>query len=60
MKKVTIRRWTLGEIVTAISNAGFRINYLEEEAGVRWAFPADSPEGIENKMPGLYTLIATK
>ncbi|MFJ7971789.1 class I SAM-dependent methyltransferase [Psychrobacillus sp. NPDC096389] len=60
LKKVTIRRWTLGEIVTAISNTGFRINYLEEEAGVRWAFPADSAEGIENKMPGLYTLIAKK
>ena len=60
LKKVTIRRWTLGEIVTAISNAGFRINYLQEEAGVRWAFPADSAEGIENKMPGLYTLIAKK
>lgn len=60
LKKVTIRRWTLGEIVTAISNAGFRINYLEEEADVRWAFPADLPQGIESKIPGLYTLIATK
>ncbi|TQR12785.1 class I SAM-dependent methyltransferase [Psychrobacillus soli] len=60
LKKVTLRRWTLGEIVTAISKAGFRINYLEEEAGVRWAFPTGFPEGIEDKVPGLYTLIATK
>ncbi|MDI2586663.1 class I SAM-dependent methyltransferase [Psychrobacillus sp. NEAU-3TGS] len=60
LQKVTIRRWTLGEIVTAISNAGFRINYLEEEARVRWALPAGSPEGIEDKVPALYTLIATK
>lgn len=60
LKKVNIRRWTLGEIVTAISNAGFRITYLEEEAGVRWALPVNSPEGMENKVPGLYTLIAKK
>lgn len=60
LKKVTLRRWSLGEIVTAISNAGFRINYLEEEAEVRWVFPTDSPEGVENRVPGLYTLIATK
>ena len=50
----------LGEVVTAISKVGFRINSLEEEAQVRWAFPLNSPEGIENKLPGLYTLIATK
>ncbi|SES18470.1 bifunctional 2-polyprenyl-6-hydroxyphenol methylase/3-demethylubiquinol 3-O-methyltransferase UbiG [Psychrobacillus sp. OK032] len=60
LKKVNIRRWSLGEIVTAISNAGFRINYLEEEAGVRWAFPAGSPKGIESSVPGVYTLIAKK
>ncbi|WP_313893015.1 class I SAM-dependent methyltransferase [Psychrobacillus sp.] len=60
LKKVNIRRWTLAEIITAISTAGFRISYLEEEAGVRWAFPSNSPEGIENRVPGLYTLIAMK
>ncbi|MEI4770425.1 class I SAM-dependent methyltransferase [Psychrobacillus sp. FJAT-51614] len=60
LKKVNIRRWTLGEIVTSMSKAGLNISYLEEEPGVRWAFPSGSPEGIENKMPGLYTLIATK
>lgn len=60
LQKVTIRRWTLGEIITAISNAGFHISFLEEEAGVSWAFPSGSPEGIEDKVPGLYTLIAMK
>ncbi|GGA43850.1 class I SAM-dependent methyltransferase [Psychrobacillus lasiicapitis] len=60
LQKVTIRRWTLGEIVTAISGAGFRISYLEEEVGVRWAFPTGTPEGIEDKVPALYTLIAIK
>lgn len=60
LKKVNIRRWTLGEIVTSISKAGLNISYLEEEPGVSWAFPSGSPEGIENKMPGLYTLIAKK
>ncbi|MFF2755286.1 class I SAM-dependent methyltransferase [Psychrobacillus sp. NPDC058041] len=60
LSKVNIRRWTLGEIVTAISSIGLTISLLEEEAGVKWAFPSNSPEGIEEKMPGLYTLIATK
>ncbi|WP_391203439.1 class I SAM-dependent methyltransferase [Psychrobacillus sp. L4] len=60
LSKVNIRRWTLGEIVTAISNSGLHINYLDEEAGVKWAFPANSPERVENNMPGLYTLIALK
>ncbi|TQR19986.1 class I SAM-dependent methyltransferase [Psychrobacillus vulpis] len=60
LKKVNIRRWTLGEIITSISKSGLTINSLEEEIGVRWAFPSNSPEGIENKIPGLYTLIATK
>lgn len=60
LNRVNIRRWTLGEIVTSVSRAGLIISYLEEEAGVRWAFPADSPKDVENKIPGLYTLIATK
>lgn len=60
LNKNTIRRWTLGEIVTAIAKAGLRIEMLEEESGDRWAFPIDSPGNIENKIPGLFTIIANK
>lgn len=43
------RRWTLGEIVTAFAQNGFRIETLEETPG--W--------GFESNMPGLFTLSAT-
>jgi hypothetical protein len=33
---------------------------LKEESGIRWAFPPDAPEGIENRLPGLFTIIAKK
>lgn len=60
LQKVKLRKWTIGEIVTSISRSGLSIDLLEEEQGIRWAFPSNSPEGIENKIPGLYTLIACK
>ncbi len=43
------RRWTLGEIVTAFAQNGFRIKTLEETPG--WGFDAN--------IPGLFTLVAT-
>ncbi len=60
LKKNKIRRWTIGDIVTWISKSGLNINSLEEEEGIRWAFPSNSPEGVQNRIPGLYTLIASK
>ena len=60
LTKNKIRRWTLGEIVTSIAKADLNIEILEEESGIRWAFPFNSPEGIENKIPGLFTIIANK
>lgn len=60
LPKNKIRRWTLGEIVTSIAKADLNIEILEEESGIRWAFPYNSPEGIEQKIPGLFTLIANK
>ncbi|MFD1739034.1 class I SAM-dependent methyltransferase [Bacillus salitolerans] len=60
LPKVKIRRWTLGEIVTSISKSGLNVEYLEEEQGIRWAFPPNAPEGIEEKVPGLFTLVARK
>ncbi|MCR8847447.1 methyltransferase domain-containing protein [Rossellomorea sp. SC111] len=58
--KNRIRRWTLGDIITAIGITGLTITQLEEEAGIRWAFPANAPLGIENNIPGLFTIIAEK
>ncbi|MBS4174378.1 class I SAM-dependent methyltransferase [Bacillus sp. FJAT-49736] len=60
LEKTLLRRWTLGEIVTAIVQSGLQINSLEEEKGVRWAFPEEAPKGIEERIPGLFTLIARK
>ncbi|MEI5909551.1 methyltransferase domain-containing protein [Bacillus spongiae] len=59
-KQVKLRRWTLGEVVTELSKAGMKIELLEEESGNRWALPVHSPEGAENQLPALYTLIAQK
>ncbi|MDM5190672.1 class I SAM-dependent methyltransferase [Bacillus sp. DX4.1] len=60
--KNKIRRWTLGEIITEIAQTNLRIKEFIEERGPhqRWVFPPSAPEGIENRIPGLYTLIATK
>ncbi|PFA63348.1 SAM-dependent methyltransferase [Bacillus sp. AFS015802] len=60
LKKNMIRRWTLGEVVSAVIRSGLHLESLEEEAGIRWAFPKDSPEGIENRIPGLFTVSAKK
>lgn len=61
LPKTTIRRWTLGEIVTTLAEEHFKIEKLVEEHGPhqRWVFPSTAPEGIEERVPGLYTLIAT-
>ncbi|MGG3650201.1 class I SAM-dependent methyltransferase [Bacillus pseudomycoides] len=61
LPKTNIRRWTLGEIITEIAKANLRIEELIEERGPhqRWVFPASAPEEIEERIPGLYTLIAT-
>ncbi|MBE5107054.1 class I SAM-dependent methyltransferase [Bacillus thuringiensis] len=61
LPKTNIRRWTLGEIITTLASASFKIEKLVEEQGVhqRWVFPSTAPEGIEERIPSLYTLIAT-
>lgn len=60
LEKVLVRRWTLGEIITSAVQAGLEIRSLVEEQDVRWAFSEDAPEGIENRVPGLFTMIAKK
>jgi len=60
LEKVLVRRWTLGEVVTSVVQAGLEIKKLEEEKGVRWAFSDGAPVGIENRVPGLFTMITSK
>ncbi|MBY0037901.1 class I SAM-dependent methyltransferase [Bacillus cereus] len=61
LPKTTIRRWTLGEIITTLAEEHFKIEKLVEEhrPHQRWLFPSTAPEGIEERIPGLYTIIAT-
>jgi hypothetical protein len=35
---------------------------LQEESGPiqRWVFPPDAPEGIDDRIPGIYTLVADR
>ncbi|WP_310550055.1 class I SAM-dependent methyltransferase [Paenibacillus glufosinatiresistens] len=47
------RRWTLGEIVTAAAEAGFRIQRLEEE-------PNLSSDTFDKGIPKTFTLVAHK
>ncbi|KFM99618.1 class I SAM-dependent methyltransferase [Bacillus clarus] len=60
LPKTRIRRWTLGEIITEIAEADFKIEKLIEEQGPhqKWVFSHAAQEGIEERIPGLYTLIA--
>lgn len=50
-QKAKLRKWTLGEIVTSISSAGFYIKILEE---------SESPKPEEKGIPKLFTIIAEK
>ncbi|MCA1054129.1 class I SAM-dependent methyltransferase [Rossellomorea aquimaris] len=60
LTKNRIRRWTLGEIITSIAKAGLKVESLEEEAGIKWAFPPHAADKIEERIPGLYTILAEK
>lgn len=62
LSKVYTRGWTMGDIITAISDSGLVIKVLNEEMGniQRWVFPEDAPEGIEDRIPGIYTIVADR
>ncbi|WP_404450158.1 class I SAM-dependent methyltransferase [Sutcliffiella horikoshii] len=60
LQKNSIRKWGIGEIVTAVISAGLTMESLKEEAGIRWAFPQNSPENIEHNIPGLFTILAKR
>ncbi|AFC31493.1 SAM-dependent methyltransferase [Paenibacillus mucilaginosus 3016] len=60
--EVYTRGWTMGDIVTAAAEVGLIIRSLKEEKGPaqRWVFPAEAPAGIEERVPGIYTLAADR
>lgn len=62
LSQVVTRGWTMGQIVTAIADAGLVIRLLHEESGPiqRWVFPPEAGEGIEDRIPGIYTLVADR
>jgi SAM-dependent methyltransferase len=53
LKKTKLRRWTLGEIVTAVAEAGLFIEVLKEE-------PNSSSEVFDKGIPKTFTLLAKK
>lgn len=48
---VLLRRWTLGEVVSACATAGLSLCYLEEEPG---------PKAADAGIPKLFWLVARK
>jgi SAM-dependent methyltransferase len=62
LSKVYTRGWTMGDIVTAIAASGLVIKVLDEEKGSiqRWVFPAEAPDNIEDRIPGIFTIVADK
>lgn len=59
---IRTRAWTLGEIITGLAASGLSIRIFHEESGPiqRWVFPEDAPEGMESRLPGIYTMVAVK
>lgn len=53
VEKVLLRKWNLGEIVTAIASSGLKIESLEEE-------PNLSSEVFDKGIPKTFTIIAKK
>ena len=59
LEKNIIRRWTLSEVLNTLIDAGLNIRKVNEDKGIRWAFPEEAPYGIENRFPGTFTIIST-
>jgi len=60
LEKNIIRQWTLSEVVNSLITSHMKISKMIEDKGVYWAFPAGSPEGISERLPGTFTIIASK
>ena len=60
LEKNIIRRWTLSEVINALIDSGLVIQKMNEDKGIEWVFPKESPEGIEERIPGTYSIISSK
>jgi SAM-dependent methyltransferase len=60
LEKNVIRRWSLSEVINALVETGLTIRKVAEDKGIRWAFPNEAPIGIEEKIPGTYSIISIK
>ncbi|MFC5604515.1 class I SAM-dependent methyltransferase [Sporosarcina koreensis] len=60
LKKNVIRQWTLSEVVNALINSGLNIRKMREDKGIEWAFPEGAPNGISERLPGTFTICASK
>lgn len=59
LKKNVIRRWTIAEAINALIESGLSIQKVNEDKGIRWAFPKNAPNGIEDRIPGTYAILST-
>ncbi|GAX76746.1 hypothetical protein CEUSTIGMA_g4193.t1 [Chlamydomonas eustigma] len=50
-KQVLLRRWTLGDIISAVAASGMRVLWMDEEQGVK---------GDDKGIPKTFTLVAEK
>jgi SAM-dependent methyltransferase len=58
---VTWRRWTLGEIVTAVAAAGLRVRSLVEEPNRSHESPGGAPDqAFDQGIPKTFTLVASR
>lgn len=51
-------QWTLGEVVTSVARAGLRVQRLEEHSDQYWPRYAAMPEGVANRLPHTFSLLA--
>jgi SAM-dependent methyltransferase len=57
---LTSRVWTIGEVITALVNAGLRINRLEEFPEPFWDQFKRIPPGTFRNLPHTFAVLATK
>ncbi len=54
------RQWTLGEVVTSLSEVGLRLDRLEEHPEQYWPLYRDIPEAVVDKLPHTFSLVMHK
>lgn len=54
------RQWTLGEIVTSLSDVGLRMKRLEEYPEQYWPLYRNIPEVVADKLPHTFSLLMWK